>query len=107
MSKLLPEKEVENQIKRELERRGAWYVKFHADNFTPPGVPDLIACVDGKFVAIEVKAPDKLKNVSLPQQIQIANIRRANGIAFVANSLETFTELLDKYLNGGNDETNS
>lgn len=49
------EKQVENKIKKWLEQNNHWYFKVHGGAFQKTGVPDIIACVKGKFVAIEVK----------------------------------------------------
>lgn len=50
------EKTFENKVKAFLESVGAWHVKFFANRMTRVGVPDILACVNGYFVAIEVKA---------------------------------------------------
>ena len=49
------EKNFENKIKKELKNRGAWFVKFFANACTPAGIPDILCCIEGRFVAIEVK----------------------------------------------------
>lgn len=52
-----PEKKVENQIKKYLDSLGAYYLKVHGSMYQPAGTPDVLACVNGYFVAIEVKRP--------------------------------------------------
>jgi Holliday junction resolvase len=47
------------------------------------GVPDIICCVDGNFLAIECKA-GKGKTTAL-QDVEIESIRRAGGTALVVN----------------------
>lgn len=47
------------------------------------GTPDILACVNGKFVAIELKKDDK----SLPDKLQqhkLKKIVKAGGVSFVA-----------------------
>lgn len=81
MIKILPEKKFENQIKRYLDSIDAWHVKFFANNFTKAGIPDLLCCVNGYFVGIEVKADN-----GKPSELQLHNIRKireAGGFAFV------------------------
>ncbi|MDO4681110.1 MAG: VRR-NUC domain-containing protein [Aerococcus sp.] len=53
----------------------------------PAGTPDILACVDGRFVAIEVKRP-KGGVVSPLQQHQMQKIKRAGGLAMVAHSVD-------------------
>lgn len=80
------EKHIENQIKRYLDRLGVWYMKVHGSMYQRAGVPDIIACVDGVFVGIEVKRPGGI--VSPLQQLNIDKINRSGGYAFVAYSVE-------------------
>lgn len=86
MSKKTIEKHIENQIKRYLDRLGVWYMKVHGSMYQRAGVPDIIACVDGRFVGIEVKRPGGV--VSPLQQLNIDDINRSGGYAFVAYNVE-------------------
>lgn len=65
---------------------GAFVFKTHGDH-KRAGLPDLIAAVRGKYVAIEVKSPDGRHPVSKRQEAELARIRRAGGLAFVARSV--------------------
>lgn len=82
-----PEKRIENKIKRYLDNIGAWHMKVHGSMFSKAGTPDIIACVQGEFVAIEVKRPEGGK-ISELQKFHIDAIHKAGGHAFVARSLE-------------------
>ena len=79
------EKQIENQIKRYLDSIGAWYRKTHGNMFSKAGTPDILACINGRFVAIEVKRPGGI--VSALQMANIKLIQQAGGVAFVAESL--------------------
>lgn len=76
------EKNFENKIKKFLEQQGAWFVKYWAGSqFTKSGIPDILACVNGYFLGIEVKAQN-----GTPSELQLYNIRKINeagGFAFV------------------------
>lgn len=65
-----------------------WVVKFHGNPFVPVGVPDLIICYLGKFIALEVKRPETVSDVSPMQAKTIKKIIRANGHATVVTSAE-------------------
>lgn len=81
MKVIAAEKQFENKIKQMLKDNGAYFVKFFANSFTRSGVPDILACVNSYFVAIEVKAED-----GHPSELQLYNIeqiRKAGGFAFV------------------------
>jgi len=56
-------------------------VKFFANSFTKAGIPDILTCVNGHFVGIEVKAQN-----GKPSELQLYNvkkIREAGGFAIV------------------------
>lgn len=59
----------------------------------PAGTPDILACVNGVFVAIEVKKP-KGGVVSALQKSKLKKIRKAGGVSMVAKSLEEVKEVL-------------
>ena len=64
-----------------------------------PGVPDLICCFKGRLIGIEIKAEKGV--VSDYQKEFISEINRADGLAFVARSLEDVIEglgLQDRFL---------
>lgn len=76
------EKLFENKIKVYLKGLNAYFIKYWAGSqFTKSGVPDILACVNGFFVGIEVKAQS-----GHPSELQLYNIqkiREAGGFAFV------------------------
>lgn len=75
------EKLFENKVKRFIEEQGGWQVKFFANRMTKVGIPDILACVNGHFIGIEVKAQN-----GHPSDLQIYHcqkIREAGGFAFV------------------------
>lgn len=75
------EKNFENKVKKFLNEQGAWHVKFFANSFTKSGIPDILACVNGYFVGVEVKAQN-----GTPSELQLYNIRKireAGGFAII------------------------
>lgn len=75
------EKRYENKIKRLLKDLGAYHVKYFGCSFTQAGVPDILACLKGHFIAIEVKAGN-----GRPSPLQLHNLReihRAGGLAIL------------------------
>lgn len=89
------EKNFENKIKGFLKEQGAWQIKYWAGSqFTKSGIPDILSCVNGYFVAIEVKAPN-----GKPSELQlhtIKKIREAGGFAFVLypSGFDTFKKFI-------------
>lgn len=76
------EKIFENKIKKFLKENGCYLIKYWGGGqFTKSGVPDIIACVNGYFVAIEVKAP-----TGKPSALQLYNldqIKKSGGISIL------------------------
>jgi len=87
------EKIYENKIKNWLISQGAWFIKYWGGGqFTRAGIPDILCCVNGYFVAIEVKASN-----GKPSDLQIYHrdkIREAGGIAIILYP-EQFDEFKD------------
>ena len=88
------EKRIENQIKQYLDSLGAWHIKTHGNMFSKAGTPDIVACVKGRFIAIEVKRPKGV--VSKLQKAQIQLIKKAGGIAFVAYDVKDVERYLQE-----------
>lgn len=57
------------------------------------GVPDIICCYKGKFIAFEVKRDGKQKASEL-QLYQIQKIEGADGLAYVVSSVEEVEYIL-------------
>lgn len=73
------EKVFENKIKVYLKSIGAYFIKTHGDRFSKVGTPDILACVNGHFVAVEVKAEN-----GKPSELQlyhIEQIKKSGGYA--------------------------
>ena len=97
------EKSFENKIKKYLESRGCWFVKYFANRMTKSGVPDILACVNGRFVGIEVKATN-----GHPSDLQLWNrdkIRDAGGIAIIIypEQWDDFVDLINELVVDPND----
>lgn len=91
------ESRISGDIITELRKAGAFAFKIHGGPMMMVGLPDIIACVDGRFVAFETKTPEKRKNVSVAQERIHDLIRRAGGVAQVvcgpAEALACIAEL--------------
>ena len=80
--KLAAEKNFQNRVERFLKSEGVWYLKYWGGGrFTKAGIPDLILCVHGYFVAVELKAEH-----GTPSELQLYTIRQiqdSGGFAIV------------------------
>lgn len=82
-----------------LRQQGVFAWKQHADEYTPAGLPDIIACVDGKFVGMETKLPHERANVSTRQVYMHERIRKSGGIVGVVCSVGEALNLVDRVRN--------
>ncbi len=63
-----------------------WFFKVHGGAFQAAGIPDVVGCLCGRFIALEVKRPG-----GRPTRLQewvLDRIRRAGGVAAVVYSLD-------------------
>lgn len=58
--------------------------KEHGGMYGTAGIPDVIACADGRFVAFEVKT--ETGKLSRLQEVTLGRIRNAGGKAYVVRS---------------------
>lgn len=93
------EKTFENKVKSYLKSKNVWFVKFFANGYTQKGVPDLLCCANGRFLAIEIKREG---GRATPLQLYtIDKIKHAGGVALVLypHDFDAFKELITKLLN--------
>ena len=79
----MKEKNFQMKIKKEIKDRGGWCVKFFANAYTQSGVPDILACYNGRFIGIEAKGDSKGYGATALQKHSIEEIKKAGGIGIV------------------------
>jgi len=89
----MPERDIVAAILRHLKTVPdcfAW--KTHGNQYSQAGIPDIIACVGGRFVAFEVKT--QRGKLSKLQEITIQRINEAKGKACIVHSVGEAKEVL-------------
>jgi hypothetical protein len=61
-----------------LRLEGVFCFKIHGGPTMMAGLPDIMACVDGQFLALETKTPEKRKNTSAIQR-HVHGLMRQSG----------------------------
>lgn len=74
-----------------------WVVKTVTTNKN--GTPDILACYKGYFIALEVKRPGRLSEVSKIQQYQIDTIKKCGGVAAAVDSVEKAQKIMFTFSN--------
>lgn len=85
-----PEARIGKKIREYIESIGGFVFKVHGGPQMMSGLPDLIACVQGLFIGIEVKQPGQ--NPTARQVFVHSLIRRSCGFVIVAHSVEEAAE---------------
>lgn len=90
---MTPEGKVKAAVKKRLKELGVWWYCPVQNGMGVVGIPDFICCADGRFVAIETKAPGKRGNTSPNQDARIREIREARGVAIVIDDVKQLDDV--------------
>lgn len=89
-----PESKVKSSVTTILKKLGIYYFYPVTGGYGSSGVPDIICCYNGVFVAIECKAGH---NKPTPlQEAQMQKIRQAGGYTIIIN--EENVSILESWL---------
>ena len=72
------------------------FLKIHGNRFQLVGIPDLLCCVKGRFIALEVKFMQG--KPSPAQLIMLQRIKRAGGYSAIVRSVSGALEALHRAL---------
>jgi len=78
-----PESKVKAAVVKLLKKHGVYYFFPATHGFGRSGVPDIVCCFDGRFLAFECKSGNKQPTAL--QQKEIDKIFEAGGSAYVIN----------------------
>lgn len=93
---MTPEKKVKTKVKRILDKLGAYHCSPSTGGYGASGVPDIIACWQGKFIGIECKANGNTPTAL--QQKHLRDISIAKGKALLID--ETNIDMLECLITG-------
>ena len=90
---MTPEAKVKKRVREMLDKLGIYHFSPPGMGLGRAGIPDIIACYNGHFVAVECKAGT---NKPTPlQERELNRIMNAGGEAFVVNE-NNITELHER-----------
>ena len=87
----------QGRILKYLRTRGGYWVKYHASQYTPEGVPDILGCYKNFFVAFECKNRNIKNAYKALADAQITNaqdILSNGGLAFTVQTVADVTKIL-------------
>ena len=88
-----PEKKLQDKAIEYLKGRGIYYLNLYGDGRSGKGKPDIIACINGRFVAFELKVG--LNDMQDDQKIHKLRIERSGGLHYSPYSLEEFIQIVE------------
>jgi hypothetical protein len=101
-----PEGRVKSKVKKILDSKGhdLFYYMPVQNGMGVVGIPDIVGCYKGKFIAIETKKPNKnpttveqrMKKCTPNQLNRLNEIVAAEGYAIVCDDPEQVTDLLNR-----------
>jgi len=86
----MSESVIQNKIIKYLNSKGAYTIKTITTNRS--GSPDIICCLNGLYVALEVKTEKGI--TSALQEHHMEQIRKSGGISAVVRSVDDVKQLL-------------
>ena len=95
-----PESKVKKRVREMLDTLGVYHFMPPANGFGRAGIPDIIACMDGHFIAIECKA-GKGTTTAL-QDRELDRIHNAGGTTYIAreNNIDELQQRLKEKRSG-------
>lgn len=90
-----PEARISRAIRKMVTDRGGFAFKVWGNAQMMVGLPDLVCCYRGLFVAFETKTPEG-KDPTARQAYVHRRIRRAKGIVAVPRSVSDASDVLDR-----------
>jgi hypothetical protein len=92
-----PETQLQRRIQRALKDKwpNSYMFKIHGGPYQHVGLPDLIGCIQGRFVALEIKHPDQYHPLSRAQQVIIGRLIGAGGIVAVVETVAQAIEAVE------------
>jgi Holliday junction resolvase len=92
------EKKLQDKAISYLKGRGIYYLNLYGDGRSGKGKPDIIACINGRFVAFELKVGEN--DLQDDQVIHKLRIKRSGGLHYAPYTLEEFIKIVEDLTNG-------
>lgn len=90
---MIKEKKLQDNAIAYLKGRGIYYLNLYGDGRSGKGKPDIIACINGRFVAFELKVGSN--DMQDDQAIHKLRIERSNGLHFSPYTLSEFVKIVE------------
>lgn len=92
------EKNLQSKCIKYLKDKKIYYVNKYGDGRTGKGTPDLLVCLNGRFVAFELKVGKN--GLQDDQVIRKKQIEKSGGLVFSPTTINEFIEIIEEVANG-------
>lgn len=89
-----PESNLQDKALNYLKGRGIYCLNLYGDGRSGKGKPDIIACINGRFVAFELKVGKN--DMQDDQKIHKIRIERSGGLHYCPYTLPEFIEIVEE-----------
>ena len=89
-----PETKLQDNAIKYLKSKGIYHLNLYGDGFSGKGKPDLLACINGRFVAFELKVESN--DMQDDQKIHKRRIERSGGLHYSPYTLNEFINIVEE-----------
>ena len=89
-----PETKLQDNAIKYLKSKGIYHLNLYGDGFSGKGKPDLLACINGRFVAFELKVGSN--EMQDDQKIHKRRIERSGGLHYSPYTLNEFINIVEE-----------
>lgn len=98
----IKEKKLQDKAVDYLKERGIYCLNLYGDGRSGKGKPDVIACINGLFVAFELKVG--ANDMQADQMIHKIRIERSKGLHYTPYTIDEFIDIVEVLLNNDTKE---
>jgi hypothetical protein len=91
-----PEKKLQDKCIKFLKSKGIYHINQFGNGWSSKGAPDLTVCINGLFVAFELKVGEN--DLQDDQKLHRQRIKKSGGLHYAPYTLEEFIEIVERLL---------
>lgn len=88
-----PEKKLQDKCIKFLKSKGIYYINQFGNGWSSKGAPDLTVCINGLFVAFELKVGEN--DLQADQILHRRRIIKNGGLHYAPYTLEEFIKIVE------------
>lgn len=92
-----PEKKLQDKAIKYLKDNGIYYINQFGNGWASKGAPDITACINGRFVAFELKFGSN--DMQDDQRLHKIWIERSGGLHYAPYTLDEFIKIVEDLKN--------